>query len=76
MPLFRDQSQKGRHIKIGVGFVKLSDIVSSSVVVNAGRRELRVVRRGNPPLVYAGKFADYLKSVLDVEIPKEAGRIR
>ena len=72
MPLYRDQSQKGRHIKIGPSFVKLSDIQTATVTSRAGVRELTVVRKsGRPTVVYRGLLVDRVKAVIDVELPRE-----
>ena len=67
MPLFRDQSAKGRWIKLGLQWVKLSEVTAAVAASDAQGRFLRVTRRGKPPVVYRGKFVDHCRAVVDRE---------
>ena len=72
MPLHLNPAVKGKYIKIGAGtWVKLSDISQATVVIDGNGRHLRVIKKSDlgKPLLYRGNQIDYVKTVLDRELP-------
>ena len=63
--LLRDPKHKGRYIKLGEVFVKLSDIVKVDVVNDAQGKRLVIRRKGKSDHIYRGISVDRIKVILD-----------
>lgn len=72
MPLFLDQSARGRHIKLGTAWVKLVDILTVTEIGSGSDRRLVITRRGRPPHTYrGGPHHDRVRSIVEREMGRE-----
>ena len=60
--LHRDQSKKGKWIKIGE-WLKMDDILGAKVS-QVGGKNLIIRQKGKPPYIYRGPHVDHVKEAL------------
>lgn len=65
MTMHRDQSKKGKHIKIGTDWVQVSDI-NKMVHDRSGKKLTLTIKRGKA-IEYKGEHIDFIKSQLKKE---------
>ena len=63
--ILRDPAVKGKYVKVGETFVKLSDILDASVSSDGHVKKLTIKRKGKVDHVYRGQWVDVVKKAID-----------
>ncbi len=64
--IIRDPTKyKGKYVKAGEAFIKLSDILDAKVSTDGQGKKLVIKRKGKGDHVYRGLFVDQVKKAID-----------
>ena len=67
MPIHRDQSKKGKHIKIGAEWIQVSDLQRAEVAHGGGKHVILHHKKAGKKTIYRGAFVDHVKQQLTKE---------
>lgn len=64
--ILRDPKVKGKYVKVGNSFLKLSDILDAKVSNDQhGKKQLTIKRQGKSDYVYRGEWVEVVKKAID-----------